>query len=142
MTPYEGRPEFIYEMSQVVRHPEHGFGVIVMQYINRRDEGRGPWFYDITVNFYKKQLIVGPSDIRPLTLKEFALYRHPPGEWMPGKNGAIGAGIRYAAFLAFSIYGATQVPLSPYWLIMVAAPLAVIGLMVRGLVRNFEGKRM
>lgn len=115
-------------------------GVIV--YVHNGTTHASGFTYQTRVNFYKNRGADVPSEsLKRFTRKKFLLWRHPSGEWMHGKNGAIGAAIRYAAMLFMSIYGATQLKYSSLWALMVAVPLVVIGLMLYGTMRNFEGKQ-
>lgn len=141
--------------GELVTHPEEGDGVVDHEFVVPIDSRRGViiytsngtthasgFTYHAVVDFYHNRKVeVLSKDLKPFTRRKFFLWRHPSGEWMHGKNGAIGAGIRYAAFMAMSIYGASQMKYSSLWAVLLAAPLAVIGLMLYGLMRNFEGKR-
>jgi hypothetical protein len=141
--------------GDLVTHPEHGDGFVDFEFVVALDPTKGVviynsngtthasgFTYQTRINCYKNKKVDVPSEsLKRFTRKKFLLWRHPSGEWMHGKNGAIGAAIRYAAMLFMSIYGATQLKYSSLWALMVAVPLVVIGLMLYGTMRNFEGKQ-
>lgn len=145
----------ILSYGDLVTHPIHGTGVVDHEDVKPVDPSKGISIYvsngtthasgfthHAIVDVYKnKQVTVLTEELEEFDLNKFLLWRHPTGEWMHGKNGAIGAAIRYAALLAFSIYGITQLKFSLYWLFMVALPLVIIGAILHGVRRNFEGKQ-
>jgi hypothetical protein len=119
--------------NRLVVHPLHGVGVL-----EQNSNGNL-----VTVLFYKDTMLrVKASDLRPIELGEYMLFRLPNGKWMHGRQNAYLMGTLYLAFLALSIYGMTQLTNGAGWLGMVLAPLAVIGMCVRGVVKNWKGKQM
>lgn len=139
--------------GDLVTHPVYGDCVVdkevirtldprgVVIYVSNGTTHASGFTYDTILNIHKNKKATVPSDeIKKFSWRKFLLWRHPSGGWMHGKNGAIGAAIRYAAFLGFSFYGVTQLKMSSYWLFMVFIPLVIIGLMLRGTRQNFDGK--
>jgi len=141
--------------GDLVVHPTFGSGIVDHEFVQALDPSKGVtvyihngtthasgFTYQTALNHYKKKTTIVPStSLTKFNFEKFLLWRHPSGEWMHGKNGAIGAAIRYAAFLFMSIYGATQLKYSSLWVFMVAVPLVVMGIMLYGTRRNFEGKQ-
>ncbi len=147
----------IYEYGTIVNHPVFGDGVVDHEFIRPTDPEVGyvywttpdglihasGYTYYADVLFFENRLITVPiTELTRITERKFLLWRHPSGQWMHGKNGMIGAALRYLLLLGFSVYGMTQLKYSSNWLFMVFVPLMIIAVMLYGLHRNYLGKQM
>ena len=146
----------VYHSGDYVTHPVHGDGVVDHEILRYDDPKKGTVFYThngtthasgftymTVMDVYKDKRVTVPyEELTPMTLRRFFLWKNPYTGWSMGRHGIFAAGLRYGAFVAMSIYGATQLHNSLGWLAMVLAPIAIIGLMIRGLVRNYKGKQM
>lgn len=146
----------VYSYGDLVKHPVHGHCVVSHEEVKALDPKKGVeiyvhngtthasgFTYVTTISVFKNKMVAVPyTELTRFTLKDIMRWRHPSGEWMHGKNNFFGQALRYGLFLGLSIYGATQLHHGAGWLVLVIAPLAVIGVMLHGVVRNFDGKQM
>jgi len=146
----------VFKSQAYVTHPTYGDCVVdrdevkaidpkkgVVIYVHNGTTHASGFTYATVIDVYKgKKAVVPSGELTKMTLRRFFLWRNPYSGWSIGRHGIIAGGLRYLAFLLFIAYCVTQLKYGWGWGLGIVAAIAIIGLMIRGLIRNFEGKQM
>lgn len=133
-----------YDTGSLVYHPIYRVGIIDSMYYrgNQLHNDSKNMFYDVV--FFKNRTIkkVSEPELRKMTFGEFISYKDPYGEWKCGHNSMIPLLLAAVLLSVMSIYSFVHWNENALFKWVGFGGFAIIGIIVLGTYRNWEGKQM